>query len=182
MTTETTAVFVRREPELLGQTVVVIGGSAGIGLATARRARVEGASVILTGRNPDRLQQAAVELNAQRAAAFDAIDPIALQTFFQDLPTPIEHVMITAGAPRYGLAAKCRRRRLDADSPSACCSPSRSHAALPTGSGRSAPCCLWAARTDAAQERASQSSRPSLSSCTPSLPASHLSSRPSASI
>ncbi|MFD0331817.1 hypothetical protein ACFQZC_35820 [Streptacidiphilus monticola] len=30
---------VAREPELLGQTVVVIGGSAGIGLETARRAR-----------------------------------------------------------------------------------------------------------------------------------------------
>jgi NAD(P)-dependent dehydrogenase (short-subunit alcohol dehydrogenase family) len=32
----------QREPELLGQTVVVIGGSAGIGLETARRARAEG--------------------------------------------------------------------------------------------------------------------------------------------
>jgi hypothetical protein len=30
------------EPELLGQTVVVIGGSAGIGLETAKRARAEG--------------------------------------------------------------------------------------------------------------------------------------------
>ena len=36
----------RRAPELLGQTVVVIGGSAGIGLETARRARAEGADVI----------------------------------------------------------------------------------------------------------------------------------------
>jgi len=35
----------RREPELAGQTVVVIGGSAGIGLETARRARAEGADV-----------------------------------------------------------------------------------------------------------------------------------------
>ena len=34
--------------DLLGQTVVVIGGSAGIGLETARRARAEGADVILT--------------------------------------------------------------------------------------------------------------------------------------
>jgi len=30
-----------RQPELLGQTVIVIGGSAGIGLETARRARAE---------------------------------------------------------------------------------------------------------------------------------------------
>jgi NAD(P)-dependent dehydrogenase (short-subunit alcohol dehydrogenase family) len=29
----------RRDPELLGQTVAVIGGSPGIGLVTAKRAR-----------------------------------------------------------------------------------------------------------------------------------------------
>ena len=44
--------------ELVGQTVVVLGGSAGIGLETARRARAEGARLILTGRNAERLQQA----------------------------------------------------------------------------------------------------------------------------
>jgi len=48
----TTPVAPQREPELLGQTVVLIGGSAGIGLETARRASAEGADVILTGRNP----------------------------------------------------------------------------------------------------------------------------------
>ncbi len=62
------------EPELRGQTVVVIGGSAGIGLETARRARAEGADVILTGRNPHRLEQAARDVRAQRTAAFDAND------------------------------------------------------------------------------------------------------------
>ena len=61
-------------PALRGQTVVVIGGSAGIGLETARRARTEGADIILTGRNPDRLEQAALEVGAQRTASFDAND------------------------------------------------------------------------------------------------------------
>ena len=65
MTTAATAAPAQREPELLGQTVVVIGGSAGIGLETARRARAEGAEVILTGRNPDRL--AARRARARRA-------------------------------------------------------------------------------------------------------------------
>ena len=65
---------IQREPELLGQTVVVIGGSAGIGLETARRARAEGAKVVLTGRNPERLQQAAREVDAMSTAAFDATD------------------------------------------------------------------------------------------------------------
>jgi len=96
-----TASIPRREPELLGQTVVVIGGSAGIGFETARRARVEGANVILTGRNPDRLQRAATEVGALSTAAFDATDPAALERFFRDLPAPIDHVMVTAGRPHY---------------------------------------------------------------------------------
>src|SRR6266568_9393395 len=102
MTSATTPVPAQREPELAGQTVVVIGGSAGIGLETARRARAEGADVILTGRHPGRLQQAALEIGAQRTAAFDASDTAALEGFFQDLPAPVDHVLVTAGGPRYG--------------------------------------------------------------------------------
>jgi NAD(P)-dependent dehydrogenase (short-subunit alcohol dehydrogenase family) len=102
MSTATPASPPRRGPELLGQTVVVIGGSGGIGLETARRARAEGADVILTGRNPERLQQAARELDALQTAAFDATDPAPLERFFRELSTPIDHVMVTAGRPRYG--------------------------------------------------------------------------------
>lgn len=91
----------RPGPELLHQTVVIIGGSAGIGLETARRARAEGASIILTGRNREHLEQAARQLGAERTAAFDANDPAFLRSFFQDLPSPIDHVMVTAGAPHY---------------------------------------------------------------------------------
>jgi NAD(P)-dependent dehydrogenase (short-subunit alcohol dehydrogenase family) len=90
-----------REPELAGQTVVLIGGSAGIGLATARRARSEGAEVILTGRDPDRLRQAGQEVGAFRVAAFDATDPAAVTRFFGGLPGPIDHVLVTAGSPHY---------------------------------------------------------------------------------
>ncbi len=92
----------QREPELLGQTVVVIGGSAGIGFETARRASAEGAKVVLTGRDPERLQRAAGELDALSTAAFDATDPAALERFFRDLPATIDHVMVTAGQPHYG--------------------------------------------------------------------------------
>jgi len=102
MTSATTPGCTRREPELVGQTVVVIGGSAGIGLETARRSRAEGADIILTGRNPQRLEQAARELGAQRTAAFDVNDAASLERFLQDLPTPIDHVMVTAGGPHYG--------------------------------------------------------------------------------
>ena len=90
------------EPELRGQTVVVIGGSAGIGLETARRARAEGARVILTGRDPERLRRAASELDAASSAAFDVTASESIERFFRDLPTPIDHVMVTAGRPAYG--------------------------------------------------------------------------------
>jgi NAD(P)-dependent dehydrogenase (short-subunit alcohol dehydrogenase family) len=89
------------EPQMVGQTIVVIGGSAGIGLETARRARAESADVILVGRNPDRLKRAAVDVGASRTAAFDANDSAALQSFFAELPGPIDHVMVTAGGPSY---------------------------------------------------------------------------------
>src|SRR6478672_3389885 len=102
MTSATKPVSTQHERVLVGQTVVVIGGSAGIGFETARRARAEGADVILTGRSPDRLTEAALELGAQRTAAFDANDSAALERFFQSLPTPIDHVMVTAGGPHYG--------------------------------------------------------------------------------
>jgi NAD(P)-dependent dehydrogenase (short-subunit alcohol dehydrogenase family) len=90
-----------REPELLGQVVVVIGGSAGIGLETARRARTEGADVVLTGRNPERLQEAAAEVGAMRTAAFDATEVAELKAFFEGLPDPIDHVMVTGPGPSY---------------------------------------------------------------------------------
>jgi NAD(P)-dependent dehydrogenase (short-subunit alcohol dehydrogenase family) len=101
MTTETTSPPTRREPALLGQTVVVIGGSAGIGLETARLALAEGADVVLAGRNPERLKRAAEELGVETTATFDANDMAALEAFFDSLPGPIDHVMVTAGGPYY---------------------------------------------------------------------------------
>ncbi|WP_090481710.1 SDR family oxidoreductase [Nakamurella panacisegetis] len=90
-----------RRPELDGQTVVVIGGSAGIGLETARRAASEGARVILTGRDPGRLRRAAEEVGAATVSAFDVHDDTALNAFFDGLPDPVDHVMVTAGRPYY---------------------------------------------------------------------------------
>jgi NAD(P)-dependent dehydrogenase (short-subunit alcohol dehydrogenase family) len=91
---------------LQGQTVVVIGGSAGIGLETARLARAEGAEVILTARNPERLQSVAEELGAVGSAVFDATDPAALERFFDGLTKPVDHVVVTAGGPYYAPLAE----------------------------------------------------------------------------
>ncbi|HLB21390.1 MAG TPA: SDR family oxidoreductase [Solirubrobacteraceae bacterium] len=106
MSTEPAAPGVEREPELRGQTVVVIGGSAGIGRETARRARAEGAEVILTGRDPDRLRHAADELGALRSAAFDATDEQQLEHFFDELQDPIDHLMLSGSGPYYAPLAE----------------------------------------------------------------------------
>ena len=106
MSTATTASPIERAPELLGQTVVVIGGSAGIGLETARRARTEGAKLILTGRNPEPLQRAASELDALSAISFDATDFERLGRFFNELTMPIDHVLVTGPGPDYAPLAE----------------------------------------------------------------------------
>ena len=91
----------QNDSSLRGQTVLVIGGSAGIGLETARRATAEGARVILTGRDPERLQRASTEVGAFRTASFDATDFRLLETFFDGLPRPVDHVMVTGPGPYY---------------------------------------------------------------------------------
>jgi NAD(P)-dependent dehydrogenase (short-subunit alcohol dehydrogenase family) len=105
------------KPELAGQTVVVIGGSAGIGLETARRARAAGAQVILTARDADRLRRVGLELGAS-ITAFDATDFERLARFFDELRGPIDHVLVTGPGPYYAPLAEfdveAARRSLDA--------------------------------------------------------------------
>ena len=92
-------------PALSGQTVVVIGGSSGIGLETARRAHAEGADVIITARNPEPLQRVGDELGVD-IAAFDATDFDRLERFFDELPAPIDHVLVTGPGPYYAPLAE----------------------------------------------------------------------------
>ena len=105
------------ERDLLGQTVLVIGGSSGIGLETARLARARGADIILTARNPDRLHRAGLELGAS-IAAFDATDFGRLGRFFDALPAPIDHLLVTGPGPYYAPLAEfdldAARRDVDA--------------------------------------------------------------------
>jgi NAD(P)-dependent dehydrogenase (short-subunit alcohol dehydrogenase family) len=93
------------EPQLRNQTVVVIGGSSGIGLETARLTRAEGADVIITARDPERLHRAGLELGAS-IAAFDATDFERLERFFEELPALIDHVLVTGPGPYYAPLAE----------------------------------------------------------------------------
>jgi NAD(P)-dependent dehydrogenase (short-subunit alcohol dehydrogenase family) len=87
--------------QLAGQTVVVLGGSSGIGLETARRARAEGAEVIVTARDPERLHRIGLELDA-RISAFDLSEPDRLQSFFANLPGGrVDHVLVSGAGPHY---------------------------------------------------------------------------------
>ena len=118
MATSINASPTQREPELTGQTVLVIGGSSGIGLATARLARAQGAEVILTARDPDRLHRVGLELGAS-IAAFDATDFDRLERFFDALPALIDHLLVAgpgppSSAPLADLDLDAARRGLEA--------------------------------------------------------------------
>ncbi|MFJ3653511.1 SDR family oxidoreductase [Streptomyces nigra] len=78
-----------------------MGGSSGIGLETARQVRAAGGDVILTARDPARLERAAEELGPLSTAAFDAMDADRLEGFLRDLPGQVDHVLVTAGSPSY---------------------------------------------------------------------------------
>jgi NAD(P)-dependent dehydrogenase (short-subunit alcohol dehydrogenase family) len=107
---------VSREPELSGQTVLVIGGSSGIGLETARLAREQGAELIIAARNADRLQAVGLELKAS-IATVDATDFDRVGRFFDELSRPIDHVMVTGPGPYYAPLAdfnmEAARRGID---------------------------------------------------------------------
>jgi NAD(P)-dependent dehydrogenase (short-subunit alcohol dehydrogenase family) len=96
---------VNGRPQFAGQTIVVIGGTKGIGLETARLARQEGARVIITARDPERLHAVGLELEAS-IAAFDATDLDRLAQFFDELPSPIDHVLVTGPGPYYAPLAE----------------------------------------------------------------------------
>jgi NAD(P)-dependent dehydrogenase (short-subunit alcohol dehydrogenase family) len=77
--------------------VVILGGSSGIGLATAKAAQTEGAHVVIAGRSAQRLQSARAELgDATQTAVLDVANEAATESFFREL-NRIDHLLITAG-------------------------------------------------------------------------------------
>jgi len=82
--------------QLNGKTIVVLGGSSGIGLATAVAAQAEGAEVIVTGRNAARLAKARERLGNIKTGQFDAAHETPMREFFAAIPH-IDHIFSTAG-------------------------------------------------------------------------------------
>ena len=99
-----------------GSTMVIIGGSSGIGLATATEARRHGASVVIGGRDEEKLHAAAAEIGDVRAVQVDAADPASLASFYASVG-PFDHLVIAASGA--GAAARlhpCRKTISEADS------------------------------------------------------------------
>jgi NAD(P)-dependent dehydrogenase (short-subunit alcohol dehydrogenase family) len=89
---------------LAHSTVVVIGGTSGIGLEVARAAAAADARVFVAGRSVDRARAAQMSLgDAVRVRTLDMTDETAVQTFFAGLHG-IDHLVVTAtgGALRFG--------------------------------------------------------------------------------
>jgi len=86
--------------QLAGKKVVVVGGSSGIGLATAVLAKREGADVVIASRNAERLQAAADKIGA-KAIQTDVTSDESVANLFRTCG-PVDHVVVTAAQLRTG--------------------------------------------------------------------------------
>jgi NAD(P)-dependent dehydrogenase (short-subunit alcohol dehydrogenase family) len=85
---------------LAGKKIVVVGGSSGIGLATAELAKREGADVIIASRNAERLDAIASRLNVIAIPA-DVTKDDDIANLFRRCG-PVDHVVVTAAQLKTG--------------------------------------------------------------------------------
>lgn len=92
---------------LAGTRIVIIGGSSGIGLATAKAAAARGARLVIGGRSPERLSRAAMEIGgAVETHSVDATDEPAVAALFARLGRFDHLTVLVPTAPDKSLSAK----------------------------------------------------------------------------
>lgn len=85
------------------QTVIVIGGSSGIGLGVARAVADRGADLVIVGRSREKLDRAALELEGARslrAIAANVTREEEVEHLFERVPE-LDHLVVTAADLRY---------------------------------------------------------------------------------
>ena len=85
---------------LAGKKAVIVGGSSGIGLATAELAKREGVEVIIAARNAERLQVAAGKLGVTGIAT-DVTSDASVADLFKKCGA-VDHVVVTAAQLKTG--------------------------------------------------------------------------------
>lgn len=82
---------------LNGKRVVILGGTSGIGLATAHAAVDAGAEVVIASSRQPSVDAALGELSAGTSGrALDVLDPVAMRAFFDEVGA-FDHLAYTAG-------------------------------------------------------------------------------------
>jgi uncharacterized oxidoreductase len=69
--------------KMTGRTVLITGGTSGIGLELANQLISRGNTVIVTGRNPDRLHDAVRSVLGLHAVASDVSDPASIELLYR---------------------------------------------------------------------------------------------------
>ena len=90
---------------MTNKTVLITGGTTGIGLATAQLLGAEGAKVIVTGRNPETLASAKKILNEAVVLPSDSGDLAAAQALGEQVKKYVDHldgVFLNAGIGTFG--------------------------------------------------------------------------------
>jgi len=85
---------------LAGKKIVVVGGSSGIGLATAAMAKAQGAEIVIASRNAERVKAAAAKIGAQGISA-DVTSDDSVAALFRAVG-PVDHVVVSAAQLRTG--------------------------------------------------------------------------------
>jgi NAD(P)-dependent dehydrogenase (short-subunit alcohol dehydrogenase family) len=86
--------------QLAGKKVVVVGGSSGIGLATAELAKHLGAEIVIASRNAEKLKAAADKIGAKAIQA-DVSSDDSVVNLFRQCGT-VDHVVVTAAQLKTG--------------------------------------------------------------------------------